>query len=222
MRFSVDSIYDVAPGDAEERILLLMLPGAKNTPQQLADHGFIRALRERRLPVDVLALHAHVDLYLDHAGVEDLLHAALDRARANGYRRIWLLGISLGGSGAMICATQRTAEIEGIYLLAPFLGTRGLIAEVEASGGLKRWRAGAIQARDHERALLEQVRCRSFEGKGFPQIHLAYGSEDRYRGSSDMLSRCLPQHRVTVMPGGHDWPTWIELWNALLDKQPLR
>ncbi len=42
MQFGVDAIYDVAPEGAEERILLLMLPGAKNTPQQLADYGALR------------------------------------------------------------------------------------------------------------------------------------------------------------------------------------
>ncbi len=221
MQLSVDTIYDVAPGEREERILLLMLPGAKNTPRQLAENGFIRALRDRGLPVDVLALDTHVDLYLDRADIEQLLHHTLDEVRAHGYRRIWLLGISLGGSGAMICVTQRAADIEGVFLLAPFLGTRGLIAEVEAAGGLHRWKAGEIGSRDHERALLEQIRLSPFDAADFPAIYLGYGSEDRYRGASALLSECLPQHRVTAIPGGHDWQTWVALWHAFLDKQPV-
>lgn len=221
MQLQTDSIHDVAPAAAGERILLLMLPGAKNTPQQLVDNGFIRALRERGLPVDVLALHAHVDLYLDRADIERLLHHTLDEVRAHGYRRIWLLGISLGGSGAMICATQRTPEIEGVFRLAPFLGTRGLIAEVEAAGGLRHWQAGGIEPRDHERALLEHIQRSPLDADNFPPVYLGYGSEDRYRGASIMLSERLPHHRVTAMPGGHDWKTWIALWHTLLDKQPL-
>ena len=153
MRIQDGHIYDVAPVAAEERILLLMLPGAKNTPQQLQDNGFIRELRKRELAVDVLALDAHADMYLDRGRVERLLHDTLDDARAHGYRRIWLLGISLGGTGAMLCATQRAAEIEGVFLLAPFLGTRGMSAEVEAAGGFRHWQAGEIGSRDLERAL---------------------------------------------------------------------
>ncbi len=221
MQFAVDAIYDAAPEEAAERILLLMLPGAKNTPQQLADYGFIRALRERKWPVDVLALHAHVDLYLERVEVEGLLHDALDQVRAKGYRRIWLLGISLGGSGAMICATQRSTEIERVFLLAPFLGTRGLIAEVEAGGGLQHWEAGEIGSRDHERALLEQIRRSPLGADDFPSIYLGYGDEDRYRGASILLASCLPRHHVTVTPGGHDWETWTVLWGELLDRQPL-
>src|SRR5512147_273126 len=171
MQLQTGFIQDLAPGAEGERVLLLMLPGAKNTPQQLVEHGFIRALRERRLPVDVLALDAHVDLYLDRADIERVLHHALDQVRAQGYRRIWLLGISLGGSGAMICATQRTAEIEGVFLLAPFLGTRGLIAEVEAAGGLQQWQAGAISDRDHERVLLAHIQRHTLGADNFPDIY---------------------------------------------------
>ena len=221
MQLQTDFIHDIAPDVEGERILLLMLPGAKNTPQQLVENGFIRELRERRLPVDVLALDVHVDLYLERADIERALHNALDEARAHGYRRIWLLGISLGGSGAMICATQRPAEIEGIFLLAPFLGTRGIIAEVEAAGGLGHWRAGDIGGRDQERMLLEQIRCYTQDTDGFPPIYLGYGSDDRYRGASIMLAERLAQPRVSVVPGGHDWDTWILLWRRLLGKQPF-
>jgi pimeloyl-ACP methyl ester carboxylesterase len=220
MQLLTGHIFDAAPGEPEERILLLMLPGAKNTPQQLVDNGFISALRERGLPVDVLALDAHADLYLEHAGIERVLHHTLDEVRAQGYRRIWLLGISLGGSGAMFCVTQRRAEIEGVFLLAPFLGTRGLIAEVLAAGGLQQWQAGEIHERDHERQLLERIRGSVVAG--LPTIQLGYGSEDRYRGASDMLAAHLPPSRVTVRPGGHDWETWNLLWRELLDKQALR
>jgi pimeloyl-ACP methyl ester carboxylesterase len=178
-------------------------------------------LRERGLPVDVLALDAHVDLYLDRSDIERVLHHALDEVGKRGYRRIWLLGISLGGSGAMICATQRTSEIEGMFLLAPFLGTRGLIAEVEAAGGLQHWQAGAISERDHERVLLAHIQRHTLGADSFPDIYLGYGSEDRYRGASIMLSRHLAQQRVTVMPGSHDWETWIRIWGKLLDKQPF-
>jgi pimeloyl-ACP methyl ester carboxylesterase len=221
MNLQAEAIHDIAPDAAGERILLLMLPGAKNTPQQLVDNGFIRELRERGLPVDVLALHAHVDHYLNRADIEGLLHHTLDQVRASGYRRIWLLGISLGGSGAMICATQRASEIEGVLLLAPFLGTRGLIAEVEAAGGLHCWQAGEIGSRDYERALLEQIRRSPLATAEFPVLYLGYGSEDRFRGASMMLSAHLPPHHVTVMSGGHDWDTWLVLWQNLLNKQPF-
>jgi pimeloyl-ACP methyl ester carboxylesterase len=221
MRLQTEFIFDAAPAVQGERILLLMLPGAKNTPQQLVENGFIRALRERNLPVDALALDAHVDLYLERDRIEQVLHHTLDEVRARGYRRIWVLGISLGGSGAMTCATQRALEIEGLLLLAPFLGTRGLIAEVEAAGGLLHWQPGEIHHRDHERALLAQIRERMRNIGDFPDIYLGYGAEDRYRAASVMLSERLLPHRVTVVPGGHEWDAWAALWRIQLDDNPF-
>jgi pimeloyl-ACP methyl ester carboxylesterase len=221
VKFAVDSIYDVA-AVAGERLLLLMLPGAKNTPQEFVDHGFISAVRERELPVDVLALDAHVDLYLERTKLECLLNDVLDEARVRGYRRVWLLGISLGGSGAMICATQRPRDIEGVILLAPFLGTRGLIAEIEAAGGLGRWHPGAIEVSDHERSLMNEIRCRALQGGALPTLYVGYGAEDRYRGASTLLVDWLPPGRVTVTPGRHDWETWRTLWSDLLESGVLR
>jgi pimeloyl-ACP methyl ester carboxylesterase len=221
MRLHVNHIHEVAPEVKGDRILLLMLPGAKNTPHQLEQHGFIKALRDRKLPVDVLALDAHADLYLERADIEQTLRHTLDEVRQHGYRRIWLLGISLGGSGAMICATQLNARIEGIFLLAPFLGTRGIIAEIEAAGGLAHWRAGEISNRDHERRLLDQIQHETQEAGRMPPIYLGYGSEDRYRGASIMLAQRLDPSCVVVIPGGHDWDVWVALWHQLLDKQPF-
>lgn len=221
MRHSENSVYDVAEGAEDGRALLVMLPGAKNTPQQLVENGFISALRERKQAVDVLALDAHADAYLNRTEIERQLHDTLDAAREHGYRRIWLLGISLGGTGAMICATQRTSEIEGVFLLAPFLGTRGIIAEVIASGGLNPWKAGEIGNRDHERALLVHIRSKVQTADSFPVVYLGFGSDDRYRGASKILAELLPPDRVVMNSGGHDWETWKALWCTILDKQPF-
>ena len=71
LALQTDFILDVAPETTANRILLLMLPGAKNTPQQLVENGFIGILRERNLPVDALALDAHVDFYLERTDMSD-------------------------------------------------------------------------------------------------------------------------------------------------------
>ena len=195
MHLPANAIYDIAPVESDERILLLMLPGAKNTPQQLVDNGFIQALAGTEFASGCAGIWMHMPICIwIEPTSRHLLHHTLDEARSHGYRRIWLLGISLGGSGAMICATQRTAEIEGIFLLAPFLGTRGIIAEVEAAGGLADWQAGEIGSRDHERALLEQIRCSQIGTDEFPAIYLGFGSEDRYRGASMMLAEHVCRH----------------------------
>ncbi len=215
------AIFDRAPKDGGDRLALIMLPGAKNTPRQLVEHGFIRAVRERALPADVIVLDAHADYYLDRQHIEGLLHHTLDEVLAQGYRRIWLMGISLGGLGSMLCVTQRAADIEGAVLLAPFLGTSGIVAGVAAAGGLAGWRLKDGEETDYERAFLAKVQACAFDEPLFPKIYLGFGRQDRFFASSELLRPRLPPQRVLTIDGGHDWDTWRSLWRGLLDKAPF-
>jgi pimeloyl-ACP methyl ester carboxylesterase len=198
-----------------------MLPGARNSPQDLAERGFIHAVRERNLPVDVFALDAHADYYLERSDIERLLSATLDEVCALGYSRIWLMGISLGGLGSLLCAMRRPADIGGVLLLAPYLGTTGIIAEVAAAGGLDRWGLEDGDESDHEHAFLANLRGCPLGEAGFPQIYLGYGHDDRFLTSSQLLLPRLPQERVLALSGGHDWDTWVRLWNGLLERDPF-
>jgi pimeloyl-ACP methyl ester carboxylesterase len=103
-----------------ERALLAMLPPAKARAQDLLDNGFAAAVREHDLPVDISAIDALADDYLD-ADIGTRLEAEIF---GKGYARVWLMGISLGGWGCLSVARRRAAGIAGVILLAPFLGSR--------------------------------------------------------------------------------------------------
>lgn len=214
----LDAIHDIAPGQGERRVLLVMLPGAKDRPQDLVEQGFIRAIRDRGLPVDVVAVDIHMDYYLQRNVIECLTEDVIGPARGKGYARIWLLGISLGGLGALTYARKHAADIEGVILLAPFLGTRGMIAEVASAGGLNQWQPGAINPDDDERMLLAWLKTYRADDPASPRIYMGYGKNDRFAPASILLAERLPARRVTAVEGGHDWPTWRQLWNHLLDQ----
>ena len=193
--------------------LLVMLPAAHAEPGDFAQQGFLDAL-----PPGVEALPAPLRPadYLE----EDLagrLHAeVIAPALRRGPRPVWLLGISLGGMGALLYA--RTRPVAGLILLAPFLATRGTIAEVTEAGGLDAWNPGPLAPHDLERGLLAWLRGADLAGMG---VRLGYGSADRYVAASAMLARRLPPERVTIAEGGHDWPTWVTLWRRILATRPL-
>jgi pimeloyl-ACP methyl ester carboxylesterase len=212
------AIYDPAPRQCAGRVMLVMLPGAKARPQELMQHGFVRALRERGLPIDVVAAEAHLGYYLERSFSTRLLHDIIAPARARNYRRIWLMGISLGGMGALIYARDHPAEIEGVILLAPFLGVRGTIAEVVRAGGLARWQPGALKADDDERRLLAWIKAYQSTAATLPAIYLGYGTNDRYAAASELLAERLPAAQVVTIAGDHDWATWLNAWQLLLDK----
>lgn len=214
----MDAVHDVAPGGGADRIMLVMLPGAQDRPQDFAERGFIHAIRKRRLCVDAVAVDAHLGYYLQRSVIERLTTEVMEPARAQGYRRIWLMGISLGGLGSLIYAREHAARIEGVILLAPFLGARGTIAEVVRAGGLNQWEPGEVTPDDDERRILAWLKSYRPDDRTLPKIYLGYGTRDRFAPASIMLAERLPSRRVATVEGGHDWPTWVNLWNKLLEQ----
>ena len=182
------ALFEFAPGGGEQ--LLVMLPAAKTRPEDFLANGFIDAVRARGLRLDIALPDAHADLYLDGDIVGELERHVMQPLRERRYAKVWLGGVSLGGMGSIAYACRHGAEIAGLILLAPFLGPRDANREPELLSTL-------------ERTLL-------------PDIFLGYGTHDRYARTSDLLAQRLPAARVTRLGGGHDWPTWIELWKIIL------
>lgn len=188
--------------------LLVMLPGADMHADEFQANGFLDGAG----PIDRIAVETGVECYLDEVSAALLHDQVIAPARARGPVRIWLVGISLGGMGALLYARAHPDLIAGVILLAPFIGSRGLIAEVERAGGLRHWRA--MDATTSERRLLAWLGG----GEGLPDMHLGYGIDDRFAAAHRLLADLLPAERVVTAPGGHDWPTWRRLWQDLIPR----
>ncbi len=211
--------YPAPAGDAE--ILLIMLPGAGIEGAEFAANGMIAAVHAQAPAVEIIVAHPDMGLYLED-GVTDILHnAVIAPALARGVKRIWLLGISLGGMGALLYASTHQQNIEGIVLLAPFLGTRGTTAEILHAGGLASWNAANSIATAPEQRLLLWLQTHLATPEAPPAIYLGYALQDRFAPAHTLLAQQLPAERVTTTPGGHDWPSWRALWQQLLSRAPF-
>lgn len=212
-----------APAQAAQRAdtLLVLLPGAYDTPQDFEREGFVSAVRERRLPVDVLLLDAHTGYYTSQQIIERLLHEVVQPARAQGYARIWLVGISLGGYGSLLFASRHAALVDGVFVMAAFLGRRDLPAAIGRAGGLRAW-DGELQGADaHDLALWRWLRARATALPApQPPLWIGYGENDRFVASNRLIAATLPPAQVLVTEGGHDWAPWRRLWNRFLDAAP--
>lgn len=206
-----------APGVAGSRVLLIMLPGAGMAAGEFAEHGMVDAVHARGLAVDIVAARPDIELYLDGGIAACLQHAVIEPALAQGYRRIWLLGISLGGMGALLHASAYAGQVEGLVLLAPFLGTPGTIAEVAQAGGLAAWSAARSAAVDTEKQVLVWLQNFTATRPASPALYLGYGSDDRFARGHRMLAQQLPDADVVTESGGHDWETWRRIWQRILE-----
>lgn len=215
----IDSLhYEAARGDS--RALLVMLPGVGSDADEFAAHGFVASVRDRHLPIDVIAAKPGIDLYLDGKVVESLHEDIIAPALTRGHRQLWLLGISLGGLGALLYAAAQRAAVDRLILLAPFIGTPGTIAELSRAGGFSAWSATKSRATAAERQALQWLQDFVARPPVRPALCLGYGRDDRFAGGHKLLAELLPREHVAVVDGGHDWDTWAALWQELL-KRPL-
>ena len=198
-------------------VLLVLLPGVHMSPEEMLAQGMVEALRSRGLAVDVVVAGAGLEYVVDGSILQRLHQDVIAPYQAQGYRRIWLAGISLGGFVAMAYALKHPGSIEGIFALAPYLGRRTLQQEVAAASSPAQWQAQA-QPRspdDVDHAVWSWLVAPPANA---PALHLAYGREDRFAAGHRLMAGLLSPDRVQTAPGGHDWPPWVQLWGEWLDR----
>lgn len=204
--------------------LLVLLPGSYSLPEDFVREGFVRTVRDEALAADLLLVDAHVGYYRDRS-VVDRLHADVIRpAKARGYRSVWIAGISIGAVGAMLYADEHPGELDGVVLLAPFLGSRLNVLDIENAGGLSRWVASPPSPDEEvDRRLWRWLKGQTDPAEPVRKIPIyqGYGVDDRFAYNNRLLSRELAPARVYTSEGGHDWPAWREVWRRIAPDLPL-
>jgi len=221
----MDTHLQAASEGSRADSLLVFLPGAFLRPEEFEREGFVAAVRERDLAADVMLVDANVAYYYDQTFIERLHAGVIEPQRARGYASIWLVGISIGGFGALIHELARPGRVDGIVALAPYLGRRPLGAEIVKAGGLRNWKAPEGPPPDDEADrrlwpwLQQYANPQSL--LGLPPLYLGYGLADRFAANHRLLADALPPGRVFTTEGGHDWPQWSRLWRQVLKVLPL-
>ncbi|MBK8410552.1 MAG: alpha/beta fold hydrolase [Sandaracinaceae bacterium] len=123
--------------------LLVLLPGIGDGPDDFERNGFLRDVAAQASHCEVVLVDAHLMFYLSQTMTERIAVDVLHQARRHGYRSVWLVGISLGGYGAILTARAHPDLVDGVVLIAPMLGVPpredGVAQEIMDAGGLHRW-----------------------------------------------------------------------------------
>lgn len=206
--------------DVQANTVLLMLPGAMQQPTDFIDGGFLRAIQRRGLSLDLHLASFDVEIIGDITSTDTLQQidvTLIQPAREAGYQNIWLAGISMGALLALAYVDYMDHlphQVQHLCLLSPYPGNRLLLREIAEAGGLTQWRAEANVNLDAESRMW---RCLQHVGS-LDDIHLGYGSNDRFFDGLQQITRALPNAAIDIVDGSHDWLTWETLWCNFLDR----
>ena len=206
-----------APAKPGAHTLIVFLPGRGSTPEDFSRVGFLKIVAESGLVADTVAVDAHLGYYRNHTAVERIKEDVINPARAAGYDRIVLVGISMGGLGAVLYTKEHPQDIAAVILIAPYLGEKPVLDEIGAAGGLATWTPQEpIAESDYQRAIWTWLHGYTNPQTSQPLMYLGFGTEDRFMQSHRLLAEALPPSHVFTAPGAHTWVPWREVFRQIL------
>ena len=211
-------LISAAPG-AVAKQRMVMIPGAYQAPEDFQAAGFLSAIRERHLDIDIVLVAPELAHLTDRLVLAQLRHQVVLPARSSGCVEVWIAGISMGGFLALLYAADHPNELDGICLIAPYLGNRMIAAEISRFQSLANWNARIADVQDE---LEEERRVWRYIASQMPyrppRHYLGFGREDRFAIAQRLVACQLPPQSVDVIDGGHDWSVWRQLWDRFLDR----
>lgn len=217
--------YD-APAAAPARCLLVLLPGVFDSAEDFEKEGMLATIRASGLSVDVVASHATLGYYRRGMMPEQLFVDVVRPAKARrAYEQTWLVGVSMGGLGALLGAQHHASELAGVVALAPYLGRDETIAAIDKAGGLDAWTAppaAPTNEDNYDTQLWRWLKSATHGEVPSPEITIGWGRRDeRMRRADALLGAQLPRERVFLDEGAHEWSSWNRLLARILREGTL-
>ncbi len=198
--------------------LFVFVRGLGGSNRSFAEEGMVEATWQRGIDFDMVAPNSHFAYYSERTLIERLRQDVILPAKNKGYTKIWLVGPSMGGLGSLLYVREYPEDIDGIYLISPFLGDDEIIDEINDQGGLGHWKPGDYSPdEDWQRMLWHWIKA-DVERQNTPPIYLGYGNDDMYGKAQRLLVTALPESHISRLDGGHDYETFKALWLKFLER----
>ncbi len=203
------------PETAKE--LTVFLPGRWSTVDEFEREGFFEIAAERWPESRLVAADLHIGYYKKRASARRVHEDIIAPARSAGVKTVRVVGVSMGGLGALIHDLEYPDDIDEIYLLSPFVGEEDVIQEIREAGGVRTWDVQPKGPRDFSRMLWRGLDKKWIEKGKRPDVRLACGTEDRLAGSNRLFAReFLDEKQTYWRAGDHDWPAWRNLFREMI------
>ncbi len=213
-----------APQKAQR--LVVVLPGRADSLDDMRRSGIAQAVHSAWPDADVILTGLALGYYMEGQAEKRLHDEIIAPARGRGYRQVWLVGASLGGMGAVMYDRTYPGAVDGMVLLAPYLGEKPLLRQIASAGGIASWQApavpAAVDADSFQQEMWRHLQTWSREPGKAKNVWLAYGDKDGFRDSMPLVAPLLPAGQALVRPGGHDWVAWSAVTREILTRVRAR
>jgi pimeloyl-ACP methyl ester carboxylesterase len=203
----IESVSYPADNNTQSKTLVLLLPGLGDKAKIFARKGIVDKLHRLPSRPDIVAINAHFSYYEDRTIKVRIMDDILQPALTNGYTDIHIVGVSLGGFGALMMLKAWPELITSIALIAPYLGEPEyydyLIADTET--------APKLQDQKNLWPWLTQLDTDTAK-----RIYIGFGSNDKFVLPNQLLSRQLPIDNHMVIDGKHRWATFTQVIEKLI------
>ena len=208
----------VPSAPARDSVCIVLLPPARQGPEDFIEAGFSRALHACGAGFELVLVDPEQAHLNDRSWMSRLHDELVLPVRAAG-RPLWLGGISLGAFMALRFAASAPQPMGGLCLIAPYLGSRIVAADIARHADMRAWTPGELTEEDDERIVWRYVRGL----RAAPtQLFLGLGRGDRFADTQQLLARSLPPACCLTLDGGHEWPVWRQLWDNFLERHLRR
>lgn len=195
----------------EPEALVIVLPGRADDVAGLYEAGIAQAIQRGWPEADVLLTGATMPYYLAGDLMQRLHYRVIAPLRGR-YRQIWLLGASMGGLGSLLYEREYPDQLDGLVLMAPYMGERKLIDEVRAAGGPAHWQPGplpvSLQDGEPRREAWRVINRWAGRPARTHQVWLVAGRDDPFFEVAEMIAPLLPADHYLPRDGGHRWTVW--------------
>ncbi len=109
-------VLTLRPGPPSTRCAVVFLEGRLDRPESFARAGFDRTLVAAGVDAELVAPDSHIGYFLQDTVVQRLAADVVAPLRARGHDRVWLVGISMGGTGALAYAQRHPDEFRNLLV----------------------------------------------------------------------------------------------------------
>ncbi len=199
--------------------LLVMFPGINSPGSDFVQHGFVQMFQDKYPDVDITLVDTRFAYIEDDNIAERIQNEIILPARREGYKKIWFTGVSLGGLSAIKYNKSFAGNINGMVLIAPYLGSQYEIEGLLTDGTPYVWSELNNNSSDKTIRLWQYLLNETQSKNGKENLFLAYGNSDRFSDMHRFLASLLDKNNVFIEKGGHNWTVWKKLWQTMLDKK---